>query len=72
MPVIDDKQQRLDKMESGLSHQDLAIQALSDNAARQWEVIEQLEAALQRLEDKVKSLESGSSSESADEPPPHY
>ena len=72
MPVIDDKQQRLDKMESGLSHQDLAIQALSDNAARQWEVIEQLEAALQRLEDKVKSLESGSSSEPADEPPPHY
>jgi uncharacterized coiled-coil protein SlyX len=72
MPVIDDKQQRLDKMESDLSHQDLTIQALSDNAARQWEIIEQLETALRRLEDRVKSLESGTSPEPADAPPPHY
>ena len=65
--------QQLAEIEAHLSHQDLTLQGLNDNAAKQWETIEKLEQTVRRLQERLTALgDSGGSAASDDEPPPHY
>jgi len=65
--------QQLAEIEAHLAHQDLTLQGLSDNAAKQWETIERLEQTVQRLQERLTALgDSGGSAAADDEPPPHY
>jgi uncharacterized coiled-coil protein SlyX len=61
-------------MEAHLAHQDVTMQNLSDNAAKQWAAIDKLEQAVQHLKERFRALEetSRSASTDGDPPPPHY
>lgn len=65
---------RLDEIEAQLAHQDATVQNLSDNAAKQWATIDELEQALKRLKERFRALEETSRSAAigGDPPPPHY
>jgi uncharacterized coiled-coil protein SlyX len=73
MTEFESMNQRLAEMEAQLAHQDVALQHLSDNAAKQWAAIDKLEQAVKRLTERFVALEnSGPEVSSLDEPPPHY
>ena len=59
MANSDDMKQRLAELEAYLAHQDATMQKLSDNAAKQWDVIENLEQTVQVLRERVASLITG-------------
>ncbi len=74
MTELESMNQRLTEMEAHLAHQDVTLQHLSDNAAKQWATIDTLEQAVQRLKLRLVGLEDSGSSVSSgdDQPPPHY
>ena len=73
MTELESIDQRFTEMEAHLAHQDVTLQHLSDNAAKQWATIDKLEQAVQRLRERFVALEdSGPSASSGDDPPPHY
>jgi len=74
MAGLENTKQQLNEMEAHLAHQDVTIQKLSDNAAKQWETIDSLEQAVRRLNERFLALEETSHSASTgdDPPPPHY
>jgi uncharacterized coiled-coil protein SlyX len=65
--------QQLAELQSQVAHLDLTILKLSDNAAKQWETIESLERAVERLQQRCLALEgAGDTASGPEEPPPHY
>lgn len=71
MPDID--QDRLDRLEAHVAHQEGTIQDLSEMIARQWEVIEDLKRRVDRQVDRLGRLETDVESVlPQDAPPPHY
>ena len=74
MTELESMNQRLTEMEVHLTHQDVTLQHLSDNAAKQWATIDKLEQVVQRLKLRLVGLEDSGSSVSSgdDQPPPHY
>lgn len=64
---------RLDRLEESLAHNDMTDSQLSDQLAKQWQVIDRLTHRLAELEEKMESLEAGPlPAPPADQPPPHY
>ncbi len=74
MTELESMNQRLTEMEAHLAHQDVTLQHLSDNAAKQWATIDKLEQTIQRLKQRLVGLEDSGQSVSSDDdqPPPHY
>ncbi|NQZ14906.1 MAG: SlyX family protein [Alphaproteobacteria bacterium] len=72
---------RTDKIEETLAHQEQQISDLNDIVTKQWKEIDRLTKALSRLGDKVEELEANKSDdgeglsvteEAALNKPPHY
>jgi len=74
MTELESMNQRLTEMEAHLAHQDVTLQHLSDNAAKQWATIDKLEQVVQHLKQRLAGLEDSGPSASSDDdqPPPHY
>ena len=73
MSAQGDLEQRLGDLESHLAHQEIAIQDLSDVAARQSETIDELKRQIDRLKERLLAAEAEVQSVMPqDPPPPHY
>ncbi len=73
MTAASDLEQRLGDLESHLAHQDVALQDLSDVAARQGATIDELKRAIDRLKERLLIAETEVQSVlPKDPPPPHY
>ena len=66
-------QDRVNILETYIAHQEKLIEELSEVTAKQWQEISTLSNQLQRLSDKLKTIEGGMAVKPGDEPsPPHY
>jgi len=65
---------RIAELEIQIAHQEATIQELSDAAAKQWELIDELAIKMNDLKDRIAALENEAKfAAPADEaPPPHY
>jgi SlyX protein len=64
---------RLEQIEIKLAYQEDATRELGDAVYRQQQLIDQLQAFCQRLEERISNAsESVSETPAADEKPPHY
>lgn len=69
----DDLPGRIDQLEEALAHQEVMTHDLSDELAKQWQIIERLTRHIKGLEEKmVTILTAVDGPESGDPPPPHY
>lgn len=68
------RDQRIAELEAQIAHQEATIQDLSDAAAKQWDLIDDLTVKVNDLKDRITALEGElKQSTSEDEaPPPHY
>ena len=67
------QEQRLIEMETKLAFQETTLQELNDIVTRQQNQLDILQAAIQQLNDRVKSLsEEGVRAPQDEPPPPHY
>jgi SlyX protein len=64
--------ERLIDLEIRLTHQEAAIEALSDEIARQQKTIERLEAQLAALREQLRTQAPGVIPAAEEKPPPHY
>ncbi len=64
---------RLDRLEENQAHGDVTLATLSDELAKQWQVIERQNRVIAELKEKIESLEAaGPESPEGHRPPPHY
>ncbi|ARJ68182.1 SlyX protein [Magnetospirillum sp. ME-1] len=69
----DEVSRRLVALESRLSHHEVMAEELSEVAARQGRVIDDLAAEIRRLRARLAAAEAGYAPSQQDEkPPPHY
>lgn len=65
--------ERMDSLETAFAHHEVLVGDLSDELAKQWQVIERMRRRIQELEEKIDSLGDAAVEASASEPPPpHY
>ena len=68
-----DIHQRLDELETHVTHQDSVIDELSEVSLKQWTEIKTLTDQLNHLTHKLQEVENGiSSPPEEDVPPPHF
>ncbi|MEM7170834.1 MAG: SlyX family protein [Pseudomonadota bacterium] len=68
-----DRQDRLNHLESLLSHQESALADLSDVVAKQWRLLDEMDHRFKRLEARLQNLEDrADQSPQKEPPPPHY
>ena len=67
-----DLARRLQELEIHAAHQEETIQELSDTTRRAWVELEAMQARLNRLRDRLATLEAGPGPSSSQERPPHY
>ncbi|MGD8483917.1 MAG: SlyX family protein [Thioalkalispiraceae bacterium] len=67
------QEQRLIEMETKLAFQETTIQELNNIVTKQQNQLDILQAAIQELYDRIKSMSEEAVRDAADEPPPpHY
>lgn len=67
--AMSDVANRIDDLETRVSHQEKIIGDLNDVITAQWRKLEVIEFKLRRLGEEMQTIESGAP---ADRPPPHY
>ena len=75
LPDADDPtrdRRRITELEIRLTHQERAIEDLSDMVAAQGRMIDHLTARLRLLTDRLREAESFRPSPADERPPPHY
>ncbi len=66
-------QDRMDRLETAFAHHEVLVGDLSDELAKQWQVIERMRRRIQELEEKIETMRDAAVEASASEPPPpHY
>ncbi len=68
----DGQQARIIRLEETVAHQTHVIEELSEEIARQWTVIEQTRAKLDRLTERFLTLEEQTAEAIPVQRPPHY
>mgnify|MGYP001767434648 CR=1 FL=1 len=64
---------RIDHLESKVTHQDEVIEELNRMVIAQWGKLDKAEAQLRRIEERLRELQDGAVRDAQDEPPPpHY
>jgi SlyX protein len=64
---------RIDRLETRLTYQELALEDLSAALARQWQAIDRLTRQVTHLVDRVQTLADEPAGSAVPEPPPpHY
>jgi len=63
---------RVEALEIARTHQDRAVEDLSDALAAQWKQIEALNRQVARLADQVQEAQAAAGGGDAQERPPHY
>jgi SlyX protein len=65
--------ERINKIEERIAHQEMILQELGDEVYQQQMQVEKLELVVRELSEKIKIIsESSGSLSSLEEPPPHY
>jgi SlyX protein len=64
--------ERITRLEETIAHQAKTIEELSDQLTKQWAIVEQVRAKLDRLTERFLSLEEQSLEAPAITRPPHY
>ncbi|HCL67819.1 MAG TPA: hypothetical protein DIC56_23880 [Rhizobium sp.] len=67
-----DEDDRIMRLEETLAHQGRIIEELSDQLAEQWRVVEQTRAKLERLTERLLTMEEQSHDAPPITKPPHY
>ncbi len=67
-----DEDDRIMRLEETLAHQGRIIEELSDQLAVQWRVVEQTRAKLERLTERLLTVEEQSHDAPPITKPPHY
>jgi len=71
--MSDTTDSRLDRLEQNLAHSELIVSSLSDELAKQWQVIDRQGRVIADLKEKVDGLEADLPGlPNAHQPPPHY
>ncbi|MDR6103851.1 SlyX protein [Agrobacterium larrymoorei] len=70
--MADQNEARIVALEETVAYQAKTIEELSDQLAKQWKVVEQTRAKLDRLTERFLSLEEQSLDAPAITKPPHY
>ena len=64
---------RLDRLEETLAHSEQMVSTLSDELAKQWQVIDRQSRIIADLREKIDGLEADlPDAPNAHQPPPHY
>ncbi len=65
--------ERIDHLESKVTHQDEVIEELNAMVIAQWAKLDKAEAQVKRIEERLRGLQDGAVRDAQDEtPPPHY
>jgi SlyX protein len=74
MEITPDIDQRIAELESHVAHQEATIRDLSDIVNEQWGIVDNLVSKVERLKERLLSLEDDVKSpvQKDDAPPPHY
>ena len=74
MEHIPDTDQRIAELESHFTYQEATIRDLSDTVTEQWEIVDNLVSKVERLKERLLTLEDEvrSPTQKDDAPPPHY
>ncbi|MFA7413966.1 MAG: SlyX family protein [Rhizobium sp.] len=67
-----DEDDRIMRLEETLAHQGRIIEELSDQLTEQWRVVEQTRAKLERLTERLLTMEEQSHDAPPITKPPHY
>lgn len=67
-----DEDDRIMRLEETVAHQGRIIEELSDQLAEQWRVVEQTRAKLERLTERLLTMEEQSHDAPPITKPPHY
>lgn len=70
--MSDELQGRLNNLEETFAHHEALVHDLSDELAKQWQVIEKMTRHIQILEEKIETMRVAEEAPSGSEPPPHY
>lgn len=71
--MTEDRDERIERLEEHLAHQDRMIAELNETVAAQWTEIERLSLRLKALALRVEAVEERpQGAASAEPPPPHY
>jgi len=64
---------RLERLEENLAHSEMTVSQLSDELAKQWQIIERQNRIISEIREKVDGLEADQpDAPEANQPPPHY
>ena len=66
----DERNARLDALETRVAHQDLVIGELNETVTAQWREIDALRRDVARLREEFQNL--GAQRDGPEQPPPHY
>jgi len=70
---MDDTLARIEALETKIAYQERTIEELNNALTGQWKQIDMLTKQVERLSDRIKSVEDSAPSSATDEPPPpHY
>jgi len=65
--------ERIEKLEERLAHQEHSIQMLGDEVFQQQQQIEKLHLLVKELSERFRNMgDTGAVGSNVDEPPPHY
>lgn len=71
--MSDTTDKRLERLEESLAHSEMTIGHLSDELAKQWQVIDRQNRIISEIREKVDGLEADQpDAPEAHQPPPHY
>ena len=70
--MSDDRDARLDRVETRLTEQEATIEDLNATITRQWRTIDALVRGLARLTEQVEEAAARAPSGAPEPPPPHY
>jgi len=71
--MSDATEKRLERLEENLAHSEMTISHLSDELAKQWQIIERQNRTISEIREKVDGLEADlPDAPEAHQPPPHY
>ena len=71
--MTDTIETRLNRLEENQAHGDLTLANLSDELAKQWQIIDRQNRTIAELKEKFEGLEAElPAAPNAHQPPPHY